>query len=96
MISLFIFQMSDVVRGLQQLYQDYILNFYGVEAIVHFFLYYSNVLLTSNKVYALNSQFTKNYQQQDFEPYTVDGQVTGQFKDAGKSSYVRIYGGSGV
>ena len=53
-------------------------------------------MLTSNKVYALNSQFTKNYQQQDFEPYTVDGQVTGQFKDAGKSSYVRIYGGSGV
>ena len=52
----------------------------------------SNVLLTSNKVDALNTQFTQIYQQQDFAPYTVNGQVTGQFKNAGTFSYVRIYG----
>ena len=45
-----------------------------------------------NKVDALNTQFTQIYKQQTFEPYSVNGQVTGQYKNAGTFSYVRIYG----
>ncbi|KAF9465808.1 serine carboxypeptidase [Collybia nuda] len=55
---------------------DYILNFNGVEAMVD----------------ALNTKFTTTYHQQQFTPYTVAGQATGQFKNAGTFSYVRIYG----
>ena len=45
-----------------------------------------------NKVDALDTQFTQIYKHQTFEPYSVDGQVTGQYKNAGTFSYVRIYG----
>ncbi|KAK7045775.1 hypothetical protein VNI00_007176 [Paramarasmius palmivorus] len=55
---------------------DYILNFNGVEAMVD----------------ALNTKFTSTYREQTFEPYTVNGEVTGQFKNAGTFSYIRIYG----
>ncbi|KAJ8081217.1 hypothetical protein PM082_018060 [Marasmius tenuissimus] len=55
---------------------DYILNFNGVEAMVD----------------ALNTKFTSIYKQQVFQPYTVRGEVTGQFKNAGNFSYIRIYG----
>ena len=44
------------------------------------------------KVDALNTTFTQIYQQQSFQPYTVAGQLAGQFKNAGTFSYVRIYG----
>jgi carboxypeptidase C (cathepsin A) len=44
------------------------------------------------KVDALDTQFTQIYKQQTFKPYSVDGQVTGQYKNAGRFSYVRIYG----
>ena len=56
--------------------QDYILNFYGVEAMVN----------------ALNTKFSDLYAQQSFAPYTVAGQTTGEYKNAGTFSYVRIYG----
>ncbi|KAL0577151.1 hypothetical protein V5O48_004827 [Marasmius crinis-equi] len=55
---------------------DYILNFHGVEAMVD----------------ALDTKFTSLYKQQVFKNYTVRGQVTGQFKNAGTFSYIRIYG----
>ncbi|KAI0758948.1 alpha/beta-hydrolase [Fomes fomentarius] len=55
---------------------DYILNFHGVEAMVD----------------ALQTKFTAEYQQQEFKNYTVNGQVTGLYKNAGTFSYVRIYG----
>ncbi|KAF8184211.1 serine carboxypeptidase [Pholiota molesta] len=55
---------------------DFILNFNGVEAMV------------AN----LNTTLTPVFQQQAFQPYTVAGQTTGQFKNAGTFSYVRIYG----
>ena len=45
-----------------------------------------------NKVDALDTKFTQIYKQQKFEPYSVDGQVTGQYKNAGTFSYLRIYG----
>ena len=45
-----------------------------------------------NKVDALDTQFTQIYKQQTFEPYSVDGRVTGQYKNAGTFSYIRIYG----
>ena len=45
-----------------------------------------------NKVDALNTQFTPIYKEQVFKPYSVAGQVTGQYKNAGKFSYLRIYG----
>ncbi|KAF5356576.1 hypothetical protein D9758_008269 [Tetrapyrgos nigripes] len=55
---------------------DYILNFNGVEAMVD----------------ALSTQFTTQYHAQQFSKYTVRGQETGQFKNAGTFSYIRIYG----
>ncbi len=55
---------------------DFILNFHGVEAMVD----------------ALQTKFTAEYQQQAFKNYTVNGQVTGLYKNAGTFSYVRIYG----
>ncbi|KAI0075950.1 serine carboxypeptidase [Panus rudis PR-1116 ss-1] len=55
---------------------DYILNFHGVEAMVD----------------NLQTQFTTLYHQQQFSNYTVNGQVTGVFKNAGTFSYVRIFG----
>ncbi|KIL64772.1 hypothetical protein M378DRAFT_198303 [Amanita muscaria Koide BX008] len=55
---------------------DYILNFYGVEAMVD----------------NLTTTYSSLYHQQAFAPYTVNGQVTGQYKNAGTFSYVRIYG----
>ncbi|KAG7088981.1 hypothetical protein E1B28_012927 [Marasmius oreades] len=55
---------------------DYILNFNGVEAMVD----------------ALNTKFSATYKTQVFQPYTVHGQLAGQFKNAGTFSYVRIYG----
>lgn len=45
-----------------------------------------------NKVDALDTRFTQIYKEQTFEPYSVDGQVTGQYKNAGTFSYIRIYG----
>ena len=45
-----------------------------------------------NKVDALNTQFTQIYKKQKFKPYSVNGQVTGQYKNAGTFSYLRIYG----
>ena len=53
---------------------------------------YENVLTTLNKVDALDTKFTQIYKQQTFKPYSVDGQVTGQYKNAGTFSYLRIYG----
>ncbi|KAG7088977.1 hypothetical protein E1B28_012923 [Marasmius oreades] len=55
---------------------DYILNFNGVEAMVD----------------ALNTKFSATYKTQVFQPYTVRGQLAGQFKNAGSFSYIRIYG----
>ncbi|KAJ3502273.1 hypothetical protein NLJ89_g8961 [Agrocybe chaxingu] len=55
---------------------DYILNYVGVEAMVD----------------ALDTKFASLYKQQTFKAYTVAGQATGQYKNAGTFSYVRIYG----
>jgi carboxypeptidase C (cathepsin A) len=44
------------------------------------------------QVDALNTQFSAIYHAQQFAPYTVLGQTTGQYKNAGTFSYVRIYG----
>ena len=56
------------------------------------FIQHEMSLTTFNKVDALDTQITQIYKQQTFEPYSVDGQVTGQYKNAGTFSYVRIYG----
>ena len=45
-----------------------------------------------NKVDALNTKFTETYKKQKFKPYSVDGQVAGQYKNAGSFSYLRVYG----
>ncbi|KAI0751671.1 alpha/beta-hydrolase [Daedaleopsis nitida] len=55
---------------------DYILNFHGVEAMVD----------------ALQTKFAAEYAQQEFANFTVRGQPTGVFKNAGTFSYVRILG----
>jgi carboxypeptidase C (cathepsin A) len=44
------------------------------------------------KIEVLDTNFTQIYKQQTFKPYHVNGQVTGQYKNAGTFSYVRIYG----
>ncbi|KAG6896594.1 hypothetical protein C0992_007252 [Termitomyces sp. T32_za158] len=41
---------------------------------------------------ALQTKFTSVYQQQQFANYTVDGQVTGIYKNAGTFSYIRVFG----
>ncbi|KAG5635376.1 hypothetical protein DXG03_005396, partial [Asterophora parasitica] len=55
---------------------DYILNYNGVEALVD----------------NLNTKFSATYKQQVFANYTVAGQTTGIYKNAGTFSYLRIYG----
>ncbi|KAF8591653.1 serine carboxypeptidase [Ramaria rubella] len=55
---------------------DYILNYQGVEAMVN----------------AIQSQFTTEFQAQPFTNFTVVGQLTGMYKNAGTFSYVRIFG----
>lgn len=48
--------------------------------------------ISPTKVDALNTKYSQIYHQQTFQPYSVNGQVTGQYKNAGTFSYVRIYG----
>ena len=48
--------------------------------------------LSPNKVDALNTKFTETYKKQKFKPYAVDGQVAGQYKNAGSFSYLCVYG----
>ncbi|KAJ3513592.1 hypothetical protein NLJ89_g2861 [Agrocybe chaxingu] len=55
---------------------DYILNFNGVEAMVD----------------KLETIWSPLYKRQKFASYKVNSQVTGIFKNAGRFSYVRIYG----
>ncbi|KAI0036241.1 serine carboxypeptidase [Vararia minispora EC-137] len=55
---------------------DYILNFYGVEAMVD----------------ALQTKFAATYARQDFANYTVNGVPAGIFKNAGTFSYLRVFG----
>ncbi|KAJ7189887.1 serine carboxypeptidase [Mycena pura] len=55
---------------------DYICNFMGVEAMIG----------------TLNTTFSAHFNQQEFAPYLVNGQLAGQFKTAGTFSYVRVYG----
>ncbi|KAF9046814.1 serine carboxypeptidase [Hymenopellis radicata] len=55
---------------------DYILNFNGIEAMVD----------------ALDTKFSAEYATQEFTSFTVNGQATGQFKNAGTFSFVRING----
>ena len=74
-------------------YQDYILNFMGVEAMVrkaHHIAYSDSWLL---QVDALQTKFTDDFSKQEFTNYSVDGQVAGMYKNAGTFSYVRIFGG---
>jgi Serine carboxypeptidase len=75
--------------------QDYIVNFDGVEAMVrllsafHYEMFWRRFWV---KVDALDTKFTQIYKQQTFEHYQVNGQVAGQFKNAGMLSYLRVYG----
>ncbi|KAF8184210.1 serine carboxypeptidase [Pholiota molesta] len=55
---------------------DYILNFNGVEAMVN----------------DLKTTWSPLYKLQEFRSFTVAGQETGLYKNAGKFSYVRIFG----
>ncbi|KAI0676674.1 serine carboxypeptidase [Trametes maxima] len=55
---------------------DYILNFHGVEALVD----------------ALQHKFSPEYANREFANYTVRGEPTGVFKNAGTFSYVRVFG----
>jgi carboxypeptidase C (cathepsin A) len=55
---------------------DYILNFYGVEAMVN----------------GLQTQFSATYKTQAFQNFNIRGQSAGIYKNAGSLSYVRFYG----
>ncbi|KAG8704841.1 hypothetical protein FRC11_009530, partial [Ceratobasidium sp. 423] len=54
---------------------DYICNYMGIESMVD----------------ALQTQFTSEYKQQKWSDWTVDGVSTGQYKNAGTFSYLRVY-----
>jgi len=56
--------------------QDYILNFNGVEAMVN----------------GLKTVWSPIFKLQNFQNFKVKGETAGIFKNAGKFSYVRIYG----
>jgi len=55
---------------------DYIVNYQGVEAMID----------------SLETYFSVLYNAEPFSDYTVNGVKTGQYKNAGTFSYVRIYG----
>jgi hypothetical protein len=55
---------------------------------IYFFVSVQHNYPNNLKVDALDTQFTQIYKQQTFKPYSVDGQVTGQYKNAGTFSYV--------
>jgi carboxypeptidase C (cathepsin A) len=57
-------------------WQDYILNYKGVEAMID----------------SLETRFADLYRMQDFTDFTVNGQPAGMYKTAGTFSYVRFYG----
>lgn len=40
----------------------------------------------------MQTQFTNTFKQQQFTNWTVAGQLTGMFKNAGTFSYVRVFG----
>lgn len=50
------------------------------------------MLTRGTQVNNLQTQFTATYQQQQFTNWTVAGQLTGMFKNAGTFSYVRVFG----
>ena len=54
---------------------DFLLNYQGVE----------------NMVNALQHKYTLQYASTPWTPWTVDGDITGQFKNAGTFSYVRFF-----
>ncbi|CUA72024.1 hypothetical protein RSOLAG22IIIB_04885 [Rhizoctonia solani] len=55
---------------------DYMCNYMGIEAMVD----------------ALNTEFTSEYRQQGWMRWRVSGITVGQYKTAGKLSYLRVYG----
>ncbi|PFH53275.1 hypothetical protein AMATHDRAFT_137711 [Amanita thiersii Skay4041] len=59
---------------------DYIVNYMGIEAMACYIM---------NR---LETQYTDAYRQAKFQQYTVRGERAGLFKNAGKLSYLRIYG----
>lgn len=71
---------------------DYILNFNGVEAMVMIYSFVMNInSLIATKVDALQTQFTTQFHATSFLNYTVNGQSTGVFKNAGTFSYVCFF-----
>jgi len=50
------------------------------------------LLTPTSQVDKLDTQFTALFQQQEFQNYTVAGQSTGLFKNAGTFSYLRVFG----
>jgi carboxypeptidase C (cathepsin A) len=44
------------------------------------------------QVDGFQTKFSEEYAQQEFAKFTVNGTETGQFKNAGTFSYLRVYG----
>ena len=55
-------------------------------------LFFSGLTSYLTQVNALQTKFATEYAKQQFANYTVAGQVTGIYKNAGTFSYVRLYG----
>ncbi|KAI0000650.1 Alpha/Beta hydrolase protein [Russula compacta] len=55
---------------------DYILNHYGIEAMVA----------------SLKTKFSSQFAKQKFETFTVNGEPAGLYKNAGTFSYLRVFG----
>ncbi|KAF9054613.1 serine carboxypeptidase [Panaeolus papilionaceus] len=72
-----------------------------IKAGVRTLLYNGDADFTSNfwgfeyMILALETQYTAAYKEENWKPYTVAGQVSGNYKTTGKLSYVR-FGGAGL
>lgn len=85
--------------NLKNHYKDYNINFHTVEALVSplplVFFFLRSTLLTSTliaQVDTLDTDYTDDYKTQEWTTYKVRGQTAGIYKQAGRFSYLRVYG----
>ena len=80
---------------------DYILNFYGVEAMVsarpslsptHLFWPIILTQLLYTQVASLKTKFSSLFAKQQFASFTVNKVPAGLYKNAGTFSYLRVFG----
>jgi carboxypeptidase C (cathepsin A) len=77
---------------------DYICNYMGVEAMVRascfllLLLAFALTLSLHAKIDSLHTEFSPEFAKQNFSSFTVKGKPAGQYKNAGRFSYLRVSG----